>query len=602
MKRTLAIIITVALAALSLAAQDKDVKYSNNSFARISFVSGGTYVQRAQDLGYEEAELNAPVGEGDRAGTTNGRLEVYMGRRTYIRLDENSKIDFAALPRRDSQLTKIRQWAGHLYLDAGSMEKEKSIEILTDDATFYILDKGLYRVDVRENGSTEILVFRGMVEAAGADGSMLVKASQRLSMTDGRFEGRPASFFAAGIEDGFDTFNLTRATALNQQMARRYLPDDLSDFEGELAENGDWMNSPEFGWVWVPRGMASDWRPYSWGRWMWIPMAGWTWIPNEPWGWGPYHYGRWHWAASWGWYWIPMNMWGPAWVDWWWDYDYFGWAPMSYWGYPGIIIDNMYYGRGWRGGYPYNSRALTVVRKDQLQAGNIRKVLVSGDSLKALGTISLSPHFPTVRPTGSERLSVQPLDGGRVILRKTGEGGSATGTSEGVARKIGRDDAVTSRSGQAKTTDAKVTDGSKTDARGKTQGGQTATTKTTGVSNTGERKIRKKEGGSYEAGGSAYGSRIDSYGYPSSSSITRDGTPSQRRSSGSTLRDDSRRSSSGVASSSSRGSSSSSGSSDRSSGSSSRSSGSSSSRGSSSSSSHGGGGSSHSSGGGGRHK
>ena len=36
-----------------------------------------------------------------------------------------------------------------------------------------------------------------------------------------------------------------------------------------------------------------------------------------------------------GWYWIPMNVWGPAWVNWWWDDFYFGWAPISYWGYPG---------------------------------------------------------------------------------------------------------------------------------------------------------------------------------------------------------------------------------------------------------------------------
>ena len=557
MKRILMIALIVAILAGFMAAQDKvqPTKYANNSFARVSYLSGGTFIQRSQDLAYEDAEVNAPIVEGDRIGTTDGRMEIYLGRRTYIRLDENTKIDFTSLPRRDRSQIRLRQWAGRLYLEAGELEKEKSIEIQTDDATFYVLDKGLYRIDVRENGATEILVYQGTIEAAGADGSMLVKGAQRLALTEGRFDGRPSAFFAASSEDGFDKFNAARSALVNRQLAGRNLSGDVADFEYELDENGDWADSPEFGRVWIPRGMGSDWRPYSMGRWMWIPLAGWTWVPYESWGWAPYHYGRWQWAMNWGWYWIPMNGWGPAWVNWWGDYDYFGWAPMSYWGYPGILFNNRYYGRGWNGDYPYNSRAMTVVRKDQLQARNIHKIAVGEDSLKSLGKITMSPHYPDVRPMTLTGVGVEPITGGRYILRKGDEGGGNGRTAEITRRGPG--------------TETKSGDARRIDTRTKGETGQAGAATKTGTANSGERKIRKKDGESSSSSslGSAY--RRYSYGNGSSSSSS---SPS----------------------SSSKGSSSSSGSSSR--GTTSRGSGSSSGHSSSGSSSHGSSGGSNSSG------
>lgn len=110
--------------------------------------------------------------------------------------------------------------------------------------------------------------------------------------------------------------------------------------------------------------MADDWRPYYYGRWVWVPLTGWTWVPYEPWGWVAFHYGRWHWAVGIGWYWIPHYAWGPAWVSWWWDMDYFCWAPLGWYGYPVVVINNVFYDR-YTGAYPIHSRALVAVRKDQ---------------------------------------------------------------------------------------------------------------------------------------------------------------------------------------------------------------------------------------------
>jgi len=397
------------------------------AYARLSFLSGQAFLQRAAELGFEEAAANMPVSAGDRLATTSGRAEVRLAPRAFVRLDENTKLDFIALPKTGDPLVRLRHWAGNIYLDVGRLEKEKSIEVLTSDATFYVLDKGLYRIDVRENGRTDLLVFEGLVEASGEEGSTLVKKNQRLAAANGRFDGRPASFFAAA-DDAFDNWNKDRDSVVSRPFANRRLPESLEDYEGELDENGDWRESEEFGWVWVPRGLDPDWRPYSWGRWLWMP-SGWCWLPYEPWGWATSHYGYWHWGLGLGWHWIPYHVWGPAWVSWWWDPWYYGWAPMSWWGYPGIVVHNRYYGRGWNGDYPYDSRALTVVRKDQLQNPNIRKAALSGEALKSVGRIDLKSASLTAKPEARPGVKIENLEGGRrVILRKDGQESPSAGT------------------------------------------------------------------------------------------------------------------------------------------------------------------------------
>ena len=532
MKKTAIIAMAVLLASLFAGAQEakpqpqpsqpQEIKYTNNSFARLSFIAGSTYIQRAADLAYEEGQINMAIAEGDRIGTTDGRAEIYIGKKSYIRLDQNAKIDFLALPKKDTGLIRVREWAGNLYLDVKALEKEKAIEVITSDATFYILDNGLYRIDVKEGKETEILVFSGMVEASGAEGSMLVKEEQRVSISDGRFLAKPSSFFAA-VDDGFDRFNSDRASKINRTFARRYLSGDLEDFEYELDENGDWVANEEFGNVWVPRGMASDWRPYYYGRWMWLPMAGWSWLPYEPWGWSTYHYGRWHWGMNLGWYWIPTYMWGPAWVNWWGGYDYYGWAPMSYWGYPGVIIDNFYYGRGWRnyGDYPYNSRALTVIHKNQLQARDVRQAAVNPETLKSVGRISLTDRSLNLRPSADRQISVEQMEGGnRVILRKSGEGGESAPANK-PERTIGKGRVVEG----AKTGDQKTTEGQRkvdpkttTDPKISAPPKKGETPPPAAKTGTGERKIRKKmdgEGGGIEMNLNAAPNRSGDIGYPS---------------------------------------------------------------------------------------
>ena len=394
----------------------EETHYTNNSFARLSYVKGNIYIQRSTDLGYEEGVVNMPVSEGDRMGTTDGRAEIYLGNGNYVRLDNETKIDFLTLPKIESELIRIRVWTGNIYFRVRDLKEEKNIEIHTTDVSIYVLDNGLYRIDVRQGSETEIFVFEGMLEAAGESDSILINNEQRVEVSTGRFISQPTRFYAVA-EDSFDRWSEHRDSQIRKRMAKAYLPEELEDFEYELSANGEWVNMAPHGHVWVPGGIDPYWRPYYNGRWTWLNLCGWTWIPYEPWGWCTHHFGRWHWRYSLGWYWIPTRVWGPAWVSWYWGYDYFGWAPLSYYGYPGVIINNVYYGRFQGRYYPYNSRTLTVIHKNQLRARNVSKVALSQNSVKNLGKISLSRQRLPMRPT-TNKISVERLGGKKVLLRK----------------------------------------------------------------------------------------------------------------------------------------------------------------------------------------
>ncbi|HSA96601.1 MAG TPA: DUF6600 domain-containing protein [Acidobacteriota bacterium] len=521
----------------------KDAKYTNESIARLSFVEGKGFVQRASDLGYEEAALNMPISEGDRIGTSEGRLEVHFGKGNYIRLDDDTKVDILNLPKKDDDIARIRVWSGRVYLVVGSLKKEKGIELHTADSSFYVLERGVYRVNVRENRNTEIQVYQGLIEVAGEEGSTLLKASQKLEIAEGRFASKPSSFIAVA-NDGFDRFNESRTSATTREVAQSRLPEDLSDYETVLDENGEWTYLPPYGNVWRPNDVDDDWRPYYDGRWTWLPLSGWTWWPYEPWGWPTFHYGRWHWGVDFGWYWIPMNMWGPAWVNWWWDDWYFGWAPLSYWGYPGVWLGGSYYGHYYGQYYPVGSRALTVVRRDQLRDPHIARNALRGDALKSINRISLTNRSLTLKPAGT-KISVQPIDGGRVLLRNNGGGSGLTsdrrinrpGTATGGPanstgpRAIRKPEDPGKSAGTGKGTTAKPqsvrspSSGKKSGSTGKSSG-------------SGGRTIRKKDGTPATSESAAAGYRSDpnitgpgtssrvgsprnANGYPSSPTIRR---------------------------------------------------------------------------------
>lgn len=102
---------------------------------------------------------------------------------------------------------------------------------------------------------------------------------------------------------------------------------DTNGFYEYLSPYGIWVHFSPYGYVWIPRQVRHNWRPYTHGRWAWTNY-GWTWVSYYEWGWVPFHYGRWGWDGRLGWFWVPGNIWSPAWVSWRWSNLYIGWCPL----------------------------------------------------------------------------------------------------------------------------------------------------------------------------------------------------------------------------------------------------------------------------------
>ncbi len=98
-------------------------------------------------------------------------------------------------------------------------------------------------------------------------------------------------------------------------------------FYAELSPYGEWIEIDYDLVVWRPRHVSYNWKPYLYGSWSWT-SHGWYWDSHEPFGWAVYHYGRWYYDDYYGWVWVPGDEWGPAWVEWRYNDNYIGWAPL----------------------------------------------------------------------------------------------------------------------------------------------------------------------------------------------------------------------------------------------------------------------------------
>jgi hypothetical protein len=99
-------------------------------------------------------------------------------------------------------------------------------------------------------------------------------------------------------------------------------------FYDNLSPYGQWIDYPEYGYIWQPN-VGPDFKPYATnGQWVYTE-DGWTWSSGYNWGWATFHYGRWFLDPIYGWMWIPGYQWAPAWVSWRQSQDYYGWAPLG---------------------------------------------------------------------------------------------------------------------------------------------------------------------------------------------------------------------------------------------------------------------------------
>jgi hypothetical protein len=235
--------------------------------------------------------------------------------------------------------------------------RDSIIQIDTPVSSVRVYDRAKFNIDVSRNGDTDISVFRGRAYAESRNGKTRVSAGNMLSLTDDYADLSPL-----GSPDEWEDWNRERDRIFERRgYSSQYLPDELDVYAGDLDNNGRWVYTSLYGYVWTPTMyISAGWSPYRNGRWVW--MGGdYVWIAFEPWGWVPYHYGRWSFIASFGWCWVPPVRgdvyWGPGYVGWVYTPTYVSWVPLA--------PSEVYYGYG-----NYGRHSVNIVNV------NINKVVV----------------------------------------------------------------------------------------------------------------------------------------------------------------------------------------------------------------------------------
>ena len=265
---------------------------------RLSYTSGEVSFWRPGGEDWAPAQVNTPLAPGDQLYTGNrGNLEVQIDSRSFVRAWGDSQL---GLENHEPDFLQIKVAAGHVSLDLRALDGGRTVELDTPAAAFTIERPGYYRVDVAPDRTSFVTRRGGTASMTPAGGQAVsIAASEQVVLAG---TGTAAvQTFVAPEQDVWDRWNYARTEALVDTVSARYVPQTVSGVD-DLDQHGNWRVVPEYGSVWVPEGVATDWAPYTTGRWVWDPRFGWSWVDTAPWGWAPYHYGRWvHLDRVWAW-------------------------------------------------------------------------------------------------------------------------------------------------------------------------------------------------------------------------------------------------------------------------------------------------------------
>jgi len=166
------------VAAQSQAADSQDDQ-GTPRVARLDFLQGDVSFQRAGDKDWVQAVRNLPLLTGDQVyAADRSSATVQLGHGTYVRLFENTALTITDL---SEQGVQFEVPGGSVVVQVYRLDEAfGSFEIDTPVAAALIQQDGTYRVQVQDNGETEVATRYGLAEVSTEDGTLKVRAGYRL--------------------------------------------------------------------------------------------------------------------------------------------------------------------------------------------------------------------------------------------------------------------------------------------------------------------------------------------------------------------------------------------------------------------------------------
>lgn len=281
----------------ALAAQPMPGPVSNDDppsrVARLSYMSGAVSFEPSTVNEWGPATLNYPLTSGDNLYLDNGARAVLRISRNSIRLAQGTNFQMVNL---SDQIAQMSINSGAIDVKVRNLYEGDSWEVDTPNGAITLLRAGEYRIDTdADRNATMVTVRSGDAEVTSNNQSFPVHARQTAYLT---MNDQP-QIVGMNPPDDFDQFGYSR-DRMEDAPPPPYVSADITGYD-DLAAYGSWQQSPDYGYMWVPR-VEYGWAPYHTGHWAWVGPWGWTWVDDSPWGFAPFHYGRWAYVNNyWGW-------------------------------------------------------------------------------------------------------------------------------------------------------------------------------------------------------------------------------------------------------------------------------------------------------------
>jgi hypothetical protein len=288
-----------------------DVDDPPTRVARLAYVDGAVSFQPGGTDDWLTAPLNRPLTTGDKIWSDQrSRVELQLDG-SLLRLSANTAVAFLNLA---DHVTQVQLSSGTLLVHVRRLDDSETYEIDTPNLAFTILREGVYRLSVDPSGTTTTIRLRdGQGEVTGGGSAYAVYANEEDVFT-GTDELSENELPYPQDQDQFAAWSDGRDNLWANSDSANYVSPDVVGYE-DLDGQGDWNSTPDYGYVWFPRGIAGGWAPYHNGHWAYIAPWGYTWVDDQPWGFAPFHYGRWvYFRGAWGWVPAPPRVQGVAYV------------------------------------------------------------------------------------------------------------------------------------------------------------------------------------------------------------------------------------------------------------------------------------------------
>ena len=272
---------------------------------RLSTIDGTVSFHSAGQQGdWSPATVNYPVTSGESFWTdANARAAIEIGP-AELRLDQVTELDISRLDDRATEL-QLDQGVLNLHL---AQTSAGGIAITTPRGRVLITAPGDYDIDAGQPGDNgpsdqvQVSVFNGAAKFESDRGTIDIAGGQAAVIS-----GDPLDVqLVAAAPNDFDNWAQDQEHREDLAKLPQAVPPAVTGYQ-DLAAYGSWSDDPDYGQVWYPGDVPSDWAPYRYGHWAWVDPWGWTWIDDAPWGFAPFHYGRWidrddRWA------WVPEDI------------------------------------------------------------------------------------------------------------------------------------------------------------------------------------------------------------------------------------------------------------------------------------------------------